>query len=225
MLQLSVIIPALNEGGQITGTLKDLSPVRDAGHEVIVVDGGSSDDTVQQASGYADQVIAGPKGRARQMNAGADKARGDVLWFLHADTRVPGEAVQELVAAIDAGNKWGRFNVRLSGSNIMFRLIERMMNLRSCLTGIATGDQGIFVQRSVFESVGAFPDISLMEDVALSTALKKNAHPVCLRTTLITSSRKWEQHGIVKTILLMWRLRLAYALGADPDELAKRYYS
>jgi len=225
MLQLSVIIPALNEGGQITGTLKDLSPVRDAGHEVIVVDGGSSDDTVQQASDYADLIIAGPKGRARQMNAGADNARGDVLWFLHADTRVPGEAVQELVAAIDAGNKWGRFNVRLSGSNIMFRLIERMMNLRSCLTGIATGDQGIFVQRSLFDSLGAYPDIALMEDVALSTALKKNAHPVCLRTTLITSSRKWEQHGIVKTILLMWRLRLAYALGADPDELAKRYYS
>jgi rSAM/selenodomain-associated transferase 2 len=225
MLQLSVIIPALDEGGKITETLKDLSPVRTAGHEVIVVDGGSSDDTVQQASGYADQVIAGPKGRARQMNAGADKARGDVLWFLHADTRVPGEAVQELVAAIDAGNKWGRFNVRLSGSNIMFRLIERMMNLRSCLTGIATGDQGIFVQRSLFDSLGAYPDIALMEDVALSASLKKNARPVCLRTKLITSSRKWEQHGIVKTILLMWRLRLAYALGADPDELAKRYYS
>jgi rSAM/selenodomain-associated transferase 2 len=225
MLQISVIIPALNEGGQITGILKDLSPVRAAGHEVIVVDGGSSDDAVQQASGYADQVIAGPKGRARQMNAGADKARGDVLWFLHADTRVPGEAVQELVAAIDAGNKWGRFNVRLSGSNIMFRLIESMMNLRSCLTGIATGDQGIFVQRSLFDSLGAYPDIALMEDVALSASLKKNARPVCLRTKLVTSSRKWEQHGIVKTILLMWRLRLAYALGADPDKLAKRYYS
>lgn len=225
MPQISVIIPTLNEGGHIAETLKDLSPVRTAGHEVIVVDGGSSDDTLKKAKDYADLVIAGPGGRARQMNAGADKAHGDVLWFLHADTRVPDEAFHQLLAAIDAGNQWGRFNVRLSGSNIMFRLIERMMNLRSCLTGIATGDQGIFVQRSLFDSLGAYPDIGLMEDVALSASLKKNARPVCLRATLITSSRKWEQHGIVKTILLMWRLRLAYALGADPDELAKRYYS
>ena len=225
MPQLSVIIPALNEGGHIVQTLKDLGPVQNAGYEVIVVDGGSSDDTVQQAGEYADLVIAGPRGRARQMNAGADKAHGDMLWFLHADTRVPDEAIQQLIAAVDAGKLWGRFDVRLSGSHIMFRLIERMMNLRSCLTGVATGDQGIFVQRALFESVGAFPDLPLMEDVALSKLLKKNASPVCLGTRLITSSRKWEQQGVFRTILLMWYLRLAYALGADPNELARRYYS
>ena len=225
MLQLSVIIPALNEAEHITQTLKDLNPVRVAGHEVIVVDGGSADDTVQLAGGFADLVIAGPKGRARQMNAGASKASGDVLWFLHADTRIPVDAVNNLLAAIDEGGQWGRFDVHLSGQHILFRLIERMMNLRSCLTGIATGDQGIFVKRSLFESAGTYPDISLMEDVALSRTLKKFAAPVCLRPKLLTSSRKWERQGIVRTILLMWRLRLAYSLGADPDELAKRYYS
>ncbi len=221
---LSVIIPALNEEANIATTLQPLQALRQRGQEVILVDGGSSDATVSSASPLTDQILRTPAGRARQMNAGAQAARGEVLWFLHADTLAPPHADGLLLDALAAPHtNWGRFNVRLSGRHPLLRLVERLMNLRSCLTGIATGDQGIFVRRDAFLAVGGYPDQPLMEEITLSARLKQLSKPVCLRSQLITSSRRWESRGILRTVLLMWRLRLLYALGADPAHLARLY--
>lgn len=220
--RLSVIVPVLNEAPAIAGALAALQPLRAQGHEVIVVDGGSDDGTVALAQAGADRVIAAARGRARQMNAGAATARGDVLLFLHADTRLPPRADRLIVEAL-AHRGWGRFDVRLSGRQPMLRVIERAMNWRSRLTGIATGDQAIFVRRDRFEAVGGFPGIPLMEDIALSRRLKAFGPPRCLAARVVTSSRRWEAGGIARTVLLMWRLRLAYFLGADPARLAQRY--
>ncbi len=224
MTRISVIVPALNEAAGIAQTLGDIAPLRRLGHEVILVDGGSTDDTRQLAQALADRIIVTPPGRAEQLRAGADLAGGDWLWFLHADTRVPPPALAALLGACQAPAVWGRFDVQLSGTARALRVIERMISWRSRLTGIATGDQGIFVTRAAYAAVGGFPDIPLMEDVALSQALRRRQRPVCLRARLVTSSRRWEHQGTVRTVLLMWRLRLAYALGADPRQLVKRYY-
>lgn len=223
--RLSVVIPCLNEASVITRLLQPLQPLRADGHELILVDGGSGDSTLDLARQLVDRALTSRPGRARQMNLGAQSAAGDILWFLHADTRMTSPtAPVELVAAIQrAPSSWGRFDVALSGRHPLLRLVAKMMNLRSRLTGIATGDQGIFVQRHAFDAVGGFPDIPLMEDIEISRLLKRSARPSCLRQHLIASSRRWEQRGILPTILLMWRLRLAYALGADPTSLA-RYY-
>jgi len=223
-MRLSVIVPALDEADTIERTLADLSALPIRGDEIIVVDGGSSDATIARALPYADRVIDAPRGRARQMNAGADAAAGKALWFVHADTRIPARAGEAVQTALDSGREWGRFDVRLSGRGVSLRVVERMMNLRSCVTGIATGDQGIFVTRRAFDAVGGYPDIPLMEDIALSKALRARGRPVCLKTPLVTSSRRWERNGVWPTVLFMWRLRLAYALGADPADLARRYY-
>jgi len=222
-MRLSIIVPTLNEADHIRALLRDLAPARQAGHEVVLVDGGSRDGTVALAAEGADRSIEATRGRAEQMNAGAKAAAGDILWFLHADTRLPAGAHAAVLAACGAGAVWGRFDVRLSGRPRVLRLVERLMNLRSRLTGIATGDQGIFVTRVAFEQAGGFPDIPLMEDIALSTALRRQCSPACLRIRILTSSRRWEEQGPIRTILLMWRLRLAYALGADPHRLARRY--
>jgi rSAM/selenodomain-associated transferase 2 len=223
-LRISVVIPALNEAGTLPDTLRALQPMRRRGHEVIVVDGGSNDATRALAVPLADKVIGAPRGRARQMNAGAAQARGDVLWFLHADTvPVPeaDESVLEMLAK--SPRSWGRFAVRLSGGHRLLRLVEGMMNLRSCLTGIATGDQGIFVRRAVFDAVAGFADIPLMEDIALCRRLRRHSRPICIRRMLVTSSRRWEERGVIKTVITMWWLRLAYFLGADPRRLAAWY--
>lgn len=222
-MRLSIIIPALNEADTVGALLADLAPLRAAGAEVVLVDGGSSDGTPERAAGQVDRVLRAPQGRAVQMNAAARAAAGDVLWFLHADTRVPAGATAALADACAAGARWGRFDVRLSGRHPLLRLVERGMNLRSRLSGIATGDQGIFVTRDAFEQVGGFPSLALMEDIALSAALRRLSHPACLRVRLVTSSRRWEEGGVLRTVTLMWRLRLAYALGADPARLAQRY--
>lgn len=223
---VSVIIPTLNESPAIAETLCDLQPARGDWLEIIVVDGGSSDDTAERVKPLADNVLIAPAGRARQMNAGAVEAGGDYLWFLHADTRLSTPAVlDELAAALLKGAAWGRFDVRLSGSGIMFRVIAFFMNRRSRLTGIATGDQGIFVRRAVFQEIGGFPDQPLMEDIELSSRLKRRAGPVCLRGPLVTSSRRWRQNGVWRTIWLMWSLRWAYWRGASPDVLHRRYAS
>jgi len=221
---LSIIIPCLNEADCIMGTLAALGPARGRGAEVIVVDGGSNDGTVDRAAPMADSVISAPRGRASQMNAGAAQARGEILLFLHADSRPP-EATDGLI--IDglkrARRSWGRFDVTIDGKHPLLRAVGRLMNIRSRLTGIATGDQGIFVTRTLFTAAGGFPDIPLMEDVELSKRLKRFAPPLCLKHRIVTSGRRWEARGVVRTILLMWRLRLAYWLGADPHRLAMRY--
>ncbi|HEU0188234.1 MAG TPA: TIGR04283 family arsenosugar biosynthesis glycosyltransferase [Gallionellaceae bacterium] len=224
MRRISVIIPALNEAANISGVLQALAPLRSRGHEVIVVDGGSSDGTPALAAPLADRVLHAQKGRALQMNAGARAAKGDVLWFLHADTLPPPDADKLILAALAQGGRvWGHFDVRLSGAGALLRMVAFMMNRRSRLSGIATGDQGIFVLREVFERAGGFPEIPLMEDIALSRALKKYSRPAHAAQGLVTSSRRWEQRGVWRTILLMWRLRLAYFFGADPHKLGGLY--
>jgi rSAM/selenodomain-associated transferase 2 len=225
MSHLSIILPVLNEETHIAGCLRALQPLRGPDCELIVVDGGSRDRTVAQAESLADRVIVSAKGRAAQMNAGAQQASGGILWFLHADSLLPTNATGLIRAALsDPDRHWGRFDVRLSGRQPFLRVVETLMNLRSRLTGIATGDQGIFVHRGLFERVGGYPDIALMEDIALSRLLKRHGRPICLRQRLQTSSRRWERDGIPRTILLMWGLRLAYFLGADPKRLARIYY-
>lgn len=221
---LSIIIPCLNEADGIAGALAALAPLRARGAEVVVVDGGSADETVARAAPLADLVISAPRGRASQMNAGAARARGEILLFLHADTRLPESADALIVDGLKRSRRgWGRFDVRIEGRHPLLRLVARLMNLRSRLTGIATGDQAIFVTRSLFTAAGGYPEIPLMEDVELSRRLKRFGPPLCLRHRLTTSGRRWERRGVLRTILLMWRLRLAYWAGADPRKLAGRY--
>jgi rSAM/selenodomain-associated transferase 2 len=216
-------MPCLNEADGIVESLTALAPLRAQGHEVIVVDAGA-DGTAQRAAPLADRVITAPRGRAVQMNRGAALARGDVLLFLHADTRLPADAAQAIAAGLaQTGRAWGRFDVRLSGRQPLLRVVERLMNRRSRLTGIATGDQAIFVERELFHAVGGYPEIALMEDIALSKRLKRHGPPLCLGEPVLTSSRRWERDGIVRTVLLMWWLRLRYFLGAPPARLARAY--
>jgi rSAM/selenodomain-associated transferase 2 len=222
--RLSIVIPCLNEAGRLPLLLDDLAPLRRLGHEIIVVDGGSGDGTPEQAASGADRVLVSAAGRARQMNVGAAAARGDALWFVHADSRVAECVPDAVLAALAAGHRWGRCRVSLSGGGVLLSLTASLMNLRSCLTGIATGDQGIFVTRSAFDAVGGYEDIPLMEDIALSRALKRvSGRPACVRARLVTSIRRWEQRGVWRTVFLMWSLRLAYWLGVDPVRLARHY--
>jgi rSAM/selenodomain-associated transferase 2 len=225
-MKLSVIVPTLNEADGVQKFLLALAPLRAHGHEVIVADGGSADATVSLTASLADRTINAPKGRAAQMNAGAALAINPVLLFLHADTFLPEDADKLILAAIaDRQKNWGRFDVTLSGEKKMLRLVAWSMNLRSRLSGIATGDQAIFVRREIFNQVNGFPAIALMEDIALSKKLRAHGAPACLRAKVISSGRRWEKHGLWRTILLMWRLRLAYFFGADPQTLARLYQS
>ena len=222
--RLAIVVPVLDEEAAIAATLQSLSTLRARGAEVIVVDGGSRDRTVEIARPLCDRVIAAPRGRAAQMNAGGGAAHGDVLLFLHADTRLPEDADRLILDALAAGGcAWGRFDVRIEGRHPLFPVIAAMMNLRSRLTGIATGDQAMFVERSAFAAIGGFPDIALMEDIELSRRLKRLGRPLCLRPCISTSGRRWEKLGVVRTILTMWRLRLAYFFGAAPAKLAVSY--
>ena len=223
MSSVSIIIPCLDEADGISATLEALAPMRRRGVEVIVVDGGSSDDTVELATSGADLVLVTARGRARQMNVGALQARGEILLFLHADSCLPDCADELIREALAAGGSWGRFDVAIRGEGALLKLIAASMNLRSRCTGIATGDQAVFVTRQLFTELGGFPDMPLMEDVALTTMLKRRCRPLCLRQRVSTSARRWQKHGIVRTMLLMWRLRLAYWLGVDPHKLASRY--
>ncbi|MEW8508595.1 MAG: TIGR04283 family arsenosugar biosynthesis glycosyltransferase [Candidatus Thiodiazotropha sp.] len=221
--RISIILPTLNEGPMLERCLQDLQPLRRDGHELIVVDGGSQWELPRGIESLVDRLLQSPPGRARQMNSGAMKASGEIYWFLHADSRISDALVEAIVEAAGPGIFWGRFDVRLSGSHPLFRIIERMMNWRSRLSGIATGDQGIFVDRHLFTRVGGFPEQPLMEDVEISRRLKRIVPPFNLPGPLLTSSRRWESHGILRTILLMWMLRLAYWLGISPRHLARLY--
>ena len=218
-MKLSIVIPTLNEASHIESLLAQLS---DENVELIVVDGGSDDQTVQRASVQA-QLVYSSTGRAVQINAGAAAANGDWLWFLHADTQLS----QPLNAYVDeitqSSSVWGRFTVRLDDARLIFRVIERLMNARSCFTSVATGDQGLFVDRRLFAELGGYPELPLMEDVALSKRLRKVMPVNCSALPVITSARRWQQRGVLKTIVLMWWLRLAYILGVSPTRLRQWY--
>ncbi len=223
-MAISIIVPALNEAATIVRTFSSLQHLRAAGHEVILADGGSEDATVGLAEPFLDRLVRSPCGRARQMNAGARMATGEIFLFLHADNLLPERADRLITEGMKSQRRrWGRFDVRLSGAHPLLRIVEEMMNLRSRFTGIATGDQAIFVERELFEAVGGFPDIALMEDIALSKILKPYGRPLCLRQRVLTSSCRWENNGILHTVLLMWKLRLSYFLGSDPKRLARLY--
>lgn len=224
MSELSIIMPVLNEAQRIAATLDMLAPFRQRGAEVIVVDGGSEDQTPDIAYDYADRVLVAPRGRARQMNAGASVAQGYILLFLHVDTWLPPDADTLILHGPGRESAvWGRFDVEIEGQHRLLPLVARMMNARSRATGIATGDQAMFMTREAFIQAGGFPDIALMEDIAMSKKLKEISPPLCLTAKVITSGRRWDEFGFWTTILRMWRLRLAYYLGADPAELALRY--
>lgn len=216
----TVIIPVLNEAASIGETIAEIP----AGWQVVVADGGSTDGTPGIAEQAGAVVITSDAGRATQMNAGAADATGDVLLFLHADTRLPDD-VEQVIAKFYASDRvWGRFDMQLSGEHAAFRMIESMMNVRSILTGICTGDQALFMKRATFESLGGYADIPLMEDIEISRRLRRLSWPFCASASVRSSSRRWEQGGILRTVLLMWSLRLRYFLGASPDELVRRYY-
>jgi rSAM/selenodomain-associated transferase 2 len=222
---LTFVVPVFNEAATIPTFLASLRACCKQPCEIIVVDGGSDDRTAELARFGSDSVIVSQRGRAVQMNAGAREASGAILCFLHADSTLPRHADEAIRRALSARQRqWGRFDVRLSGRHPLLRVVESLMNTRSRLSGICTGDQGLFMKRGLFEAIGGFPEISLMEDIALSRMLKAHSRPICLRQRLITSSRRWENQGILRTIVLMWKLRLLYFLGADPNGLAKRYY-
>lgn len=221
-MRFSIIIPTLNEAVGIEACLLALQALR-ASCELVVVDGGSVDGTVKLAMPLADKVLVSKPGRARQMNHGAGHAAGEVLVFLHADTYLPAQALELVAAHLDGIHQWGRFDVRLTGSHVMLKVIACMMNWRSRWTGIATGDQVIFATRGAFVAAGTYPDIALMEDIAFSKALKKISKPACLKAKASSSGRRWERHGVLQTMVLMWWLRGRFACGADPDKLAALY--
>lgn len=224
---MSVIVPLLNEGDIIAEMLASMGPLQGDYPELewLFVDGGSRDNGPELLRKNAQRVIASDAGRARQMNAGAAQARGQWLLFLHIDTHLNRAALAALLNMCRSGRPaWGRFDVHLDGRPAMLKVVATMMNWRSRLTGIATGDMGIFMHRSYFDAVSGFPDQALMEDIEISRRLRSRAWPKCLAQTISTSGRRWESRGVWATIFLMWRLRLAYFLGRSPAQLARRYY-
>jgi rSAM/selenodomain-associated transferase 2 len=221
--RISIIVPVLDEAERIAAALAALAPLRAQGVQLVVVDGGSRDGTPQRCKGAADAVITAPRGRARQMNAGARAATGDVLLFLHADTTLPPDALA-LVAEALAHHAWGRFDVHIAGRSRWLPIVAALMNMRSRLTGIATGDQALFMRREAFEAVGGFPDQALMEDIELCKRLRRHAGPpACLHAKVVTSGRRWDERGAWRTIVLMWRLRWLYWRGVSADRLAAAY--
>ena len=220
--RLAVIIPTLDEAERIRASLEALAPLRAKGHEVIVVDGGSSDSTIERARPLVDQVLSSARGRAMQMNAGARAARAETLVFLHADTRLPALADALIINALRV-YAWGRFDVQIEGAHPLLGLVACAMNLRSRLTGIATGDQAIFVRREVFEHLGGYAEIDLCEDVDFVRRLRRTGRFVCLRSRVTTSARRWRRAGLVRTILRMWLIKTLFLAGVSPAWLKRRY--
>ena len=222
-MSLSIIIPTLNEAANLPALLAELAPLQARGAQIIVADGGSTDASRDLLPAAVEWLDA-PRGRARQMNAGAAQASGSVLWFVHADPRLPAEADQLIEAALAGGRHcWGRFDLRIDGRPWLLKVVARLISWRSRLTSIATGDQGIFVLRSHFETLGGYADQPLMEDIELCTRLRQLSAPACIGTRLSTSGRRWEQRGVWRTIWLMWRLRWAYWRGVPAAQLAEAY--
>jgi rSAM/selenodomain-associated transferase 2 len=234
-LNLSIIIPLLNEVDNLPNLIAHINALSPAPQQVILVDGGSTDGSITAAynllkglpkmtpSSIDWHIIESTAGRARQMNAGAKRATEDVLLFLHADTRLPTDAIADIQRAMTTYD-WGRFDVRLDSSHPLLKVVGMMINKRSRLVSIATGDQAIFIKKSLFERLGGYPDQPLMEDVELCKRLKTISRPACLKSTVTTSARRWQQHGYFRTIFLMWHLRFDYWRGVSPDSLKQRYY-
>jgi rSAM/selenodomain-associated transferase 2 len=222
--RISIIVPTLNEAANIEAALARLQPLRGRGHELVVADGGSRDGTPELARPFADRVVTAPRGRARQMNAGAQAARGEVLLFLHADTQLPMDADRLILEGLErTGMAWGRFDVRIDGHHALLKVVAWFMNHRSRLTAVCTGDQSIFVRRDVFARAGGYPPIELMEDVALSKLLRRQSRPLRIVDAVLTSARRWETRGVLRTVALMWWLRLRYFFGASPAHLLRLY--
>ncbi|MBK9607325.1 MAG: TIGR04283 family arsenosugar biosynthesis glycosyltransferase [Betaproteobacteria bacterium] len=227
-VRIAVIVPTLNEAAIIEDALRALQPLRAAGHSVIVADGGSVDGTTALAAPLADTVIIVPAGRAHQMNAGAAAATraAHAFLFLHADTRLPAGGLQAIAGALrDGRRQWGRFDIAIAGRSRWLPVVAAAMNARSRITGIATGDQAMFVTRGALAATGGFPEWPLMEDIGLSRALKRISPPVALRLRATTSGRRWDQRGPLRTVALMWWLRLRFFLGARPERLVAHYSS
>ena len=222
-MKLSIIVPVLNEEQNLSAISSHLLSFRQKGHEVIIVDGGSCDNTLAISHDIADRVIVSKAGRALQMNRGASVATGDVFLFLHADTILPEQSIQIISNLYQAGGYWGRFDVRLSSNKFIYRIIEHLMNLRSCFSSIVTGDQAVFIEKNLFNRVAGFPEIALMEDIEISRRLKKISKAICVKQKAVTSSRRWETKGVVPTVMLMWKLRLYYFFGVSPDKLKRLY--
>lgn len=223
-MRFSIILPVLNEGEHIAAALDALTAARAQGAQIIVADGGSTDNTLALARLSADIVLQAMRGRANQMNAGAQMATGEVLIFLHADTRLPTHALELIAQGLqNSALQWGRFDVAIEGHSSLLPIVARMMNLRSRLTSICTGDQALFMTREAYVRVGGFPAIALMEDIAISRALKAISPPLCVRACVTTSGRRWEKHGVLRTIALMWSLRAMYFFGVSPRWLARLY--
>lgn len=222
-MNIALIVPVLNEAESLTALIDQLSQLRQSVAKIVIVDGGSTDNTLEMLEDSDFKIVSAPKGRALQMNAGVLHSNADILVFLHADTKLPANAIKTIEKVISAGALWGRFDVCISGGHPMYRVIALMMNWRSRLTGIATGDQAIFMCRTVFNVVGGFPEQPLMEDIEISKRLRKISRPACLPETVITSGRRWQKYGVWRTILLMWRLRFAYWRGVPASTLAEYY--
>ena len=226
-MRLAIVVPTLNEAATVERSLRQLEPLRRRGVVVVVVDGGSADATLARATPLADRVLAAPRGRALQMNAGArspEALGADVLLFLHADTTLPEDADRSVLRALANSERvWGRFDVSIEGGSPWLRIVSAAMNLRSRMTGIATGDQALFIERSSFVALDGFAPIPLMEDIDFCARAKRLSRPLALRARVRTSGRRWERDGVWRTILLMWQLRWAYFFGADPAQLAQRY--
>ncbi|WP_019531712.1 TIGR04283 family arsenosugar biosynthesis glycosyltransferase [Dasania marina] len=219
---LSIIMPVFNEATHLPASLRALQPLRQQGCELIIVDGGSQDESAAIAQAWADVSLQSAKGRALQMNAGAAAARGEYLLFLHADTQLP--PALSVAHLLQSQPSWGFFKVQLNSRKSLLPWVQALINLRSGLTSVATGDQSIFVQRQLFIELGGYPAISLMEDVALCKQLRRRARPSIVPQPVLTSSRRWLQRGVIKTIALMWLLRLGYFLKFSPRLLHRLYY-
>ena len=225
-MQISIIIPTLNEARGICTTLQALQSARSSGLQIVLSDGGSTDDTVLIARSLVDRVVDSKPGRAAQMNSGAAQATGEVLWFLHADTMLQPNSVAALCQAVKDQLEpefWGRFDIQLDATDWIYRIIETLMNWRSRLTSVTTGDQGLFVSRQLHMRLGGFSSQPLMEDIEYSKRLRGVCKPINLSAIIITSARRWKQKGVIRTIVLMWWLRLAYVCGVSPEKLAQWY--
>ena len=221
-ISLSIIIPVRNEASHLPSLLNALQKRKSDNTEVIVVDGCSEDDTLNVICQKKNRILRSEPGRAQQMNTGARHAKGKYLWFLHADSKVDFD-FESIIESGLKNKKWGWFNIRLSNTKIIFRVIESMMNYRSKITSVATGDQGIFIHKNIFIEQGLFPSIALMEDVKFSKKIRSSESPFISDTPLETSARRWEENGPIRTIFKMWTLRLLFFLGASPNWLDKQY--